>query len=104
MSIIKIDPVKAAPDALAYTTAFNAHLDQVAQAKGYDNRVTITTYVASANPQWMAEASAFIAWRDAALSYLFNQLTEFENGSDQPSISEFIDSLPLVAWPDVTAS
>lgn len=88
----------------SYKAAFDAHLDAVAQSRQYDNRISIGTYTASANSQWAAEAMAFIVWRDAALLSMFAQLADFENGGDQPSITEFIDALPTIAWPEVSSS
>lgn len=83
----------------AYKVAFDAHLDEVAQARQYDNRLTIETYITSGNPQWAAEAEAFIAWRDPALASMFTQLAGVESGGAVPTIEAFIAALPDITWP-----
>lgn len=82
-----------------YKTAFDAHLDSVAQSKSYDNRVTIATYAGSTNAGWAAEAQAFIEWRDAALASMFAQLAAVQAGGDAPTIAQFITALPEIVWP-----
>ncbi|CDZ49849.1 Hypothetical protein NGAL_HAMBI1189_31730 [Neorhizobium galegae bv. officinalis] len=42
------------------------------------HKLTIVSYAGSTNPQWAAEADAFIAWRDAALVHMFQQLDAVE--------------------------
>ncbi|MEJ8308821.1 hypothetical protein [Agrobacterium larrymoorei] len=82
-----------------YKTAFDAHLDSVAQSKSYDNRVTIATYAGSTNAVWAAEAQAFIDWRDQALASMFAQLAAVQAGGDAPTVAEFIAALPEIVWP-----
>lgn len=82
-----------------YKAAFDAHLDAVAQERQYDNRVTVGTYVASSNPQYVAEAQAFIEWRDQALASMFSQLADVESGGVIPSVADFIAALPTITWP-----
>jgi hypothetical protein len=85
----------------AYKAAFDAHLDQVAQEKQYDSRLTIVAYSSSTNPQWAAEAEAFIAWRDAALAHMFQQLAAVEAGEiAPPSIEDFIGGIAPIDWPN----
>lgn len=84
----------------AYKAAFDAHLDAVAQERQYDNRLTIPDYIASTNPQWAAEAQAYIAWRDQALVSMFGQWSAVEAGGDPPSIEDFIAELPAIEWPE----
>ena len=84
---------------LSYKSAFDSHLDTVAQSKGYDNRISIGTYATSTNPVYVAEAQAFIEWRDNALKSMFEQLAAFENEGIHPTIEEFIDNLPKIEWP-----
>lgn len=83
-----------------YKAAFDAHLDAVAQAKQYDNRLTIADYKDSPNQQWAAEAQAFRAWKDlVALPYLFDQLAAAEAGGDVPTLEDFIGNVPPIDWP-----
>jgi hypothetical protein len=87
----------------SYKAAFDGHLDAVAQERQYDNRLTIVSYLGSTNPQWNAEAETYIAWRDAALAYMFGQLTSVEAGEiAPPSIEEFIAGIAPIDWPAVS--
>lgn len=84
-----------------FKAAFDAHLDEVAQERQYDNRVSIATYATSTNPAWAAEAQAYIAWRDAALIYMFEQLATVQAGEIQPpTVAEFIAGIDPIVWPD----
>lgn len=82
-----------------YKTAFDAHLDSVAQSKNYDNRITIATYAGSTNAGWAAEAQAFIEWRDAALASMFAQLAAVQAGGEPPTVEQFVGALPSIEWP-----
>ncbi|MDX0413895.1 hypothetical protein GOC69_24110 [Sinorhizobium medicae] len=84
----------------SYKSAFDAHLDAVAQSRQYDNRLTIIAYASSTNAQWAAEAQAFIAWRDAALSYMFDRLAEVNAGGTTPSVDEFVAGIAPIEWLD----
>lgn len=86
----------------SYRSAISAHLDSVARERQYDSALTIVTYVASTNPLWAAEASAFIAWRDAVWTYAFAELEKVQNGDrEAPSVSDFISELPAIEWPEL---
>ena len=82
-----------------YKAAFDAHLDDVAHQRQYDNRMTIATYTVSTNKVWANEAQAYVAWRDAALVSMFEQLAAAEAGADAPTVAEFIEALPEIVWP-----
>lgn len=87
----------------SYKAAFDAHLDAVAQSRQYDNRLTIVAYASSVNPQWSAEAQAFIAWRDAALGHMFAQLSAVETGeAPAPTVEGFIAGIAPIEWPAVS--
>jgi hypothetical protein len=76
------------------------HLNAVAAQRQYVNRLTVVSYAGSTNPQWAGEAEAFIAWRDAALIHMFQQLAAVE--ADEiapPSIEEFIGGITPIIWP-----
>jgi hypothetical protein len=49
--------------------------------------------------QYVAEAHAFIAWRDQALASMFSQLASVESGGAVPTIEAFIAALPAISWP-----
>ena len=93
--------VGEAPTIDHYKLAFDAHLDAVAAQRQYDNRLTVVSYAGSTNPQWASEAESFIAWRDAALVYMFQQLAAVEVGEiAPPTIEEFIGGITPIAWPN----
>lgn len=94
----KAEEAKAAT-LLTYKSAFDAHLDNVAQTKGYDNRISIGTYATSTNTIYVAEAQAFIQWRDAALASMFGQLAAVEAGGVAPTVEKLIAALPVIKWP-----
>jgi len=87
-----------------YRAAIRAHVDATAQARDYDNAVSCASYVNSTNPQWAAEAQAFVAWRDAVWAHAFAELAKVENGQRaQPTISEFIAEIAAIVpmtWPE----
>lgn len=88
-----------------YKEAFDAHLDAVAQQRQYDNRLTVPAYLGSTHQQWAAEAQAFIAWRDAALIYMFQQLAAVEAGEvAPPSVADFIAGISPIEWPPIAAA
>ncbi len=74
-------------------------LDTTAQSKQYGNAVACASYVSSTNPQWAAEAKAFIDWRDAVFVYAINIQTEVQQGAPIPSFDEFVAGLPTIIWP-----
>lgn len=104
--IITAEQKAAAQKAAAlagYKTAFDAHLDAIAQERQYDNRLTIVAYLSSTNPAWAAEAEAFIGWRDACLGKMFELLAAVEAGEIQPpTIEEFIGAMPAISWLEPT--
>lgn len=99
----------AAPDAQpSLTEAFemarrlvDAHVDEVARSKGYNDAVACASYAGSTNAVWSAEASAFIAWRDAVWAGVFALRDKALAGTIAalPTGDELIASLPAIGWP-----
>lgn len=88
-----------------YKVAIVAHLDATAQERRYDSAVSIATYVGSTNPQWAAEASAFVAWRDEVWAYTYTELDKVLAGErEQPTIEAFLTELPEMVWPAATSA
>lgn len=94
-------PPKGLEEVLAgYKFAFDTFLDRVAQAKQYDNRHTIVGYCTSGVKAWSDEAKEFVTYRDDALQSMFSTLSKVQAGEiEQPSIEEFIQSMPETPWP-----
>lgn len=82
-----------------YRVAIAAHIEATARSRQYDSAVSLAGYVGSTNPAWAAEASAFVAWRDAVWVYAYAELDAVQNGHrDAPSVGELVTALPVIAW------
>jgi len=85
-----------------FSAAIQDMLDTAAQSRRYDSGTTIATYVNSTNPQWAAEAQAFVAWRDAVWAYAYSELERVMRGErDLPTVPDFLAELPVITWPEV---
>lgn len=83
-----------------YGEAIEAHADAVARSRQYSDADRLASYVNSTNPAWAAEATAFVAWRDAAWGYAYAQMAAVQAGQrSQPSVAELVDELPVISWP-----
>jgi hypothetical protein len=60
----------------------------LAQQWRYRSRSTAVGYLGGTEPQRAAEATAFIAWRDAVLDYLYQNFAANEAGEAAPSTTE----------------
>lgn len=93
------EPEPPAPTVEQYQAAIERHIDAVAQSKQYSNGVALASYVNSTNPQWSAEAVAFIAWRDAVWHYAYTMLAAVQAGEHEPpALDTFIEELPVIEW------
>ena len=82
-----------------YETAIDKHIDGIAQAKGYDSRITASLR-ASSTGIWKDEGVAFLNWMDSCYDYVYTEFTEIKAGNrTQPSIEELIAELPVIVWP-----
>ena len=83
-----------------YIAAIQEWMDKTAQAHGYDNIFTATTYVTSTMPRYKAEADACVAWRDRVWRDAFEYMTQVLAG-EEPLVSEkeLIERLPSIDWP-----
>lgn len=83
-----------------YEAAIQGHVDDTARSRQFRDGVTMASYASSTNPQWAAEAHAFIAWRDAVWAFAYAELAKVQAGErEQPSIDQFLAELPAVNWP-----
>jgi hypothetical protein len=87
--------VARAPNPVAVLeAAVQAHLDQQAQAKGYDNIVSACSYAATPNA-FQAESISFLNWRAACWSYCYTLEAEVQAGTAQiPTPDALIAALP----------
>jgi hypothetical protein len=82
-----------------YSVLLGQFLDEVARAKGYDNRVSLLTYKDSTVPGWAEEATTFAEYRDSVFMKAFEVFESFQAGDiQQPSLAEFKAMLPTPPW------
>ena len=97
-----IEPYVPPPPTLEdYERAIQALIDATAREKKYGDGKSCATYINSTNPQWAAEAAAFVAWRDAVWAYAFTELDKVQQElRAQPTVEEFLLELPVMQWPE----
>ncbi len=83
-----------------FDRALTDHLDKVAQARRYDNRITCMVRAGFAGP-FQAEAVAFAQWADACNAQAYQLLAQVQAGTlALPQTTQaFIDLLPPMVWP-----
>lgn len=83
-----------------YRRAIQAHVDAAAQARQYDSGITCASYLGSTNSGWAAEATIFVAWRDAVWTYAYTELANVQAGQrGAPTVEAFLAELPPLIWP-----
>lgn len=84
-----------------YRLEIQAMIDAKAQERQYDSGATLASYVTSTIPQWAAEATAFVAWRDSVWTSALAELGKVQSGErEQPSVEAFLAELPVMEWPE----
>jgi len=95
-------PPPPPPSIEDYRVAIGGALDDKAKERDYDNIVSACSYANSTNAKFKAEANALSVWRDQVWEYAAQQLALVVSGQiEQPTIDDFIESLPAFAWPEV---
>jgi hypothetical protein len=93
------EPPPDEPTIADYASAAQLVVDKRAKDRGYNDAVTLASYVGSTIPEWAAEAQTFVAWRDSVWVYANTQLALVEAGErPQPTVQEFIEELPAIEW------
>lgn len=88
-----------APSQADYAAAIQAHMETVAQSRGYQDADRLASYTTSGNATWSAEAVTFSAWRDAVWAYSFEQMAAVQSGVRQaPTVDGLIAELPAIDW------
>jgi hypothetical protein len=88
------------PPTLAdYQAAVEAHVEGTARARDYASAVSCASYVYSTNPAWAAEATAFVAWRDAVWIEVYGTLAAVQGVAPAPTIAALVAGLPAMEWP-----
>ena len=84
----------------AFESALDAHLDNTARQRRYDNRMACALRAGYPGP-FQAEGIAFASWMDACNALAYQLLAEVMQGTrpmpDSPQA--LIDLLPVMGWP-----
>lgn len=88
------------PSAKDYERALDAHIDAVAKADRWDNRITCIARAGYPNV-WQAKAIAFGTWMDTCYVLAYQVMAEVKAGARPlPTIEEFIAMMPPMEWPE----
>lgn len=99
IEIFATDAERAAATAAVYDAALTNHLDNTAQARRYDNRITCALRAGYVGP-FQAEGQAFATWMDACNWQAYQVLAGVQSGDlSMPTVAEFIADLPEMVWP-----
>lgn len=84
-----------------YVAAVQTMLDAKAQERRYFGMQSASTYAASTNATFKAEAGALLAWRDNVWLTAYAKLDAVTAGTlPQPTIPELLAMLPTMEWPN----
>lgn len=82
------------------TAAIDAHVEETARSRNYNSAAALAGYTASTVPAWAAEATVFVAWRDAVWTAAFTMLAEVQaEERTAPTPVEAVAEMPAIAWP-----
>lgn len=85
----------------AIVDAIQAHLDEFARTRNYDNILSAASYAVSTVPKFQAEGQYAVAARDLTWAKSYEILVEVENGQRGiPTVEEVMAELPVLAWPN----
>jgi len=88
----------APPITEAYVEALEAHYDQVAKVKNYDNRFTCTLRAGYAGP-FQQEGTDFALWMDNCNLYAYQEMGKVQAGTrPAPTPEELVAELPVAPW------
>lgn len=83
-----------------YQNAIQSLIDRTAVTKQFNDGVSLASYKDSTVPLWAAQATEFIAWRDAVWVYVYGEMSKVQLGQrPQPSIADILAELPVIQWP-----
>ena len=91
------EPLSAEELTDIYDSAMEEHLDAEKAARGYTKREP-SDYANSTVPRYKQDAADWTAHRDAVMLYGLDVLNKAARGEPVPTLSEFIDGLPVIHW------
>lgn len=80
-----------------YDDAMEAHLDAEKAERGYTKREP-SDYANSTVPRYKQDADDWTKHRDAVMLYGLDILNKAARGEPVPTLTEFIDGLPVIHW------
>lgn len=84
-------------------SAIDAHVEDTAKSREYNNAAALAGYVNSTVTEWADEAQAFVAWRDAVWQTAYSMLGEVQAGTrEAPAPAEAVAELPVITWPSAS--
>lgn len=91
-----------APTERDYVMAVQGMLDSKARERKYDDIASAATYDGDPDPIFAAEGAACKAWRSTVWRRCYEDLAKVQAGEMvQPTIEDFLASLPTLTWPNV---
>lgn len=82
------------------TNAAQAHIDSVAQAKGYDSGMSCVSYAGGTHPVYSVEGAAFRDWRDSVWDYCNGIYADVQSGIiPMPTLEDYLAGIPEMVWP-----
>ena len=79
--------------------AVQAHMDNEARKKGYDDIKSASDYAGTLN-EFQAEGEAALKWRAACWAYCYKVLADVKSGMrTAPTAAELVSELPAIVWP-----
>lgn len=98
-------PPELPPTQGDFERAIQAHVDAAARSRNYADGNSLASYVNSTVATWAAEATTFVAWRDAVWVYSYAELAKALNQlRPVPAVADFIEELPAISWPEQPAA
>lgn len=82
------------PTAADLTAAINEHVEAQARSMDYNSAAALAGYATSTIPAWAAQATAFIAWRDAVWLTAYELLEQHTQAGTVPTEAEVLEALP----------
>jgi hypothetical protein len=81
------------------TDAVQAHLDNTARTRNYDNILSACTYATSIHEPFQMEGQACVEWRDSVWLYCYQVMYAVQNGLRAlPTEAELLAEIPTINW------
>ncbi len=74
-------------------------INLTAAQRKYNSPLSLISYATSTNPNWSADATVFIAWRDAMWGYAIDTYNNVIAGVlPRPTVEQFMAGAPKITW------